>query len=298
MIDAHELTFAELPSLGRAYLRGLWPQRKPGLAAGQNIPRIVARIEGVCLDPAQVAKYRKICSLPDNAFVPLTLPQVMAAGLFAEIMLSPAFPLSAWSLVHVGNEIRAERALALDEKLDFVCWVEGQRQAKRGLELDLIAEVSVEGQTVWTGIMTVLKKTSRRKTKSGPTGPKIARGESPGTMRSVIWHLGGRLGRRYARVSGDYNPIHLSRLSARIFGFKRPIIHGMWLLSKVLSELDADLPAYPLRYLAQFKRPVYLPGSVLLSSRKTATGDCEFELSAETDPGKQHVSGTLQHHDA
>lgn len=41
------------------------------------------------------------------------------------------------------------------------------------------------------------------------------------------WSLASDLGRRYARVSGDINPIHLHALSARAFGFRRAIAHGM-----------------------------------------------------------------------
>jgi hypothetical protein len=37
------------------------------------------------------------------------------------------------------------------------------------------------------------------------------------------WYADSDIGRRYAKVCGDYNPIHLSAVSARLFGFPRPL---------------------------------------------------------------------------
>ena len=40
------------------------------------------------------------------------------------------------------------------------------------------------------------------------------------------WRLSGDLGRRYAAVSGDHNPIHLYPLTAKALGFPRQIAHA------------------------------------------------------------------------
>jgi acyl dehydratase len=45
------------------------------------------------------------------------------------------------------------------------------------------------------------------------------------------------LSRQYARVSGDYNPIHLSSLSAKVFGFRSVVAHGMSVLGVALPTL-------------------------------------------------------------
>src|SRR6266487_1403229 len=55
-----------------------------------------------------------------------------------------------------------------------------------------------------------------------------ARPLGDGPEPHVVWELPADLGRRYAAVSGDRNPIHLYRLTAWLFGFRRPIAHGMW----------------------------------------------------------------------
>ena len=54
----------------------------------------------------------------------------------------------------------------------------------------------------------------------------------------TTWRLPGDLGRRYAAVSGDHNPIHLYPLTAKAFGFPRQIAHGMWSKARCVAALD------------------------------------------------------------
>ena len=56
---------------------------------------------------------------------------------------------------------------------------------------------------------------------------------------------------RYASASGDYNPIHLNSLLAKLFGMRTAIVHGMYLvhLGILSGKIDSD-------YIqAEFKKP-------------------------------------------
>ena len=64
--------------------------------------------------------------------------------------------------------------------------------------------------------------------------------------------------RRYARLSGDFNPIHLWHWSARLFGQRQPILHGMASAALLCQALPQQLQSLTLR----FRKPVY-PGSLL-----------------------------------
>jgi len=104
----------------------------------------------------------------------------------------------------------------------------------------------------------------------------------------VVWRLPGDLGRRYASVSGDHNPIHLYPLTARAFGFPRQIAHGMWTKARCVAALDNRLPdAVTVR--VEFKKPVFLPGSVGLGTRIGAD-DVAFSLTRPKD-GAPHLVG-------
>ncbi|WP_299038862.1 MaoC/PaaZ C-terminal domain-containing protein [uncultured Pseudokineococcus sp.] len=76
---------------------------------------------------------------------------------------------------------------------------------------------------------------------------------------SVRWTVPAGTGRAYAAVSGDPNPIHLSRPTARLLGFRRPIAHGMWTLAHALLDLEGRVPAAH-DVSARFLRPLSLPG--------------------------------------
>ena len=60
------------------------------------------------------------------------------------------------------------------------------------------------------------------------------------------------------------NPIHLSALSAKAFGFPRAIAHGMYTASRAFTESRIDL-SRPLRWDVSFDAPVTLPGTVLVA---------------------------------
>ncbi len=101
----------------------------------------------------------------------------------------------------------------------------------------------------------------------------------------------GDAGRRYAKVSGDVNPIHLSGLTAKAFGFKRAIAHGMWINARVLAALAGRLPD-ALNVDVAFKKPLFLPSTVTLSTARTAAGWDVAVRNATS--GIEHLVGTVR----
>jgi acyl dehydratase len=276
-----ELQLTEMPTAGLA--GALWP-RKPGLVQGQSIERFSLRLSGA--RATDVAAYRAICGFPGEAVLPITMPQVVAAPLHIALFTHRAFPLPAMGLVHVSSEIVQRRPIPEDAALDLHVWVEGHRPARRGVEADLMTEVSIDGEVAWTSTTTVLSM-------SGPSsGEKRVQADrpTPAWSRSVIWSLPTDLGRRYAQIAGDRNPIHMYPWTAKLFGFKRHIIHGMWLLGRAAAEID--MPAVgPTRLRCSFKRPVFLPGSPVFMSGERE-GGVGFEISKLTT-AKVHMYGWM-----
>ncbi len=109
----------------------------------------------------------------------------------------------------------------------------------------------------------------------------------------IVWKLPGDLGRRYAAVSGDHNPIHLYPLTAKALGFPRQIAHGMWSMARCVAMLENRLPDAAAVEVA-FKKPVLLPGSVAFGSRPLADSEggpgYAFSLSSPKS-GAPHLAG-------
>ena len=104
----------------------------------------------------------------------------------------------------------------------------------------------------------------------------------------IVWKLPGNLGREYAAVSGDHNPIHLYPLSAKAFGFKRQIAHGMWTKARSVAAFANRLPDAA-TVEVEFKKPVFLPGKVAFGSRVVEDG-LDFSLT-KPGSGAPHLVG-------
>ena len=133
-----------------------------------------------------------------------------------------AFPVKLFGLVHVQNRIAMREPLSADEPAEIRCWIEGHRDTERGQEFDLHTEYVVGGQPRWDETCTFL---ARRRLAAGArqdhdrsTAPRKARPMRV-AIKSSSFRAPSGLGRRYGFISGDVNPIHMSDLTARAFGF-------------------------------------------------------------------------------
>ena len=86
------------------------------------------------------------------------------------------------------------------------------------------------------------------------------------------WEVGRSCGRRYAALSGDWNPIHLWPWSARLMGMGQPIIHGMHSLARACAALER-VHGRPVTLLdARFRAPVPLASELALGADADAAG--------------------------
>ncbi|MCY1196003.1 hypothetical protein D9M72_73350 [compost metagenome] len=90
-------------------------------------------------------------------------------------------------------------------------------------------------------------------------------------------------------TSGDFNLIHIHAITAKAFGFKQAIAHGMWSKAKVLASLTL-----PDRYEADvwFKLPMYLPSTVEFLTAQVGK-NTEF-LIRNSKNQKPHVAGSVK----
>jgi hypothetical protein len=146
-------------------------------------------------------------------------------------------------------------------------WATDLREHPRGTQFDLRSEARAGEELAWEETSTILK---RGGSGDGNKGERQAdeREELPVT---ATWRLPGDLGRRYASVSGDMNPIHIHPLSARLFGFPTAIVHGMWTKARCLAALDPRLPD-GFTVQVQFKKPILLPATVEFAEASSSDG--------------------------
>ncbi len=256
----------------------------PGLRrTGGSLPDLALTRRDVGIDRDHVAAYADVCGLALAEALPLTYPHLLTFGLQLAILADRSFPFPAVGLVHVENSIVRHRAIGPDERLQVTVRPRDLRPHPKGRVFDLAAEVDSAGERVWESTSTYLRLGGGDRAAAAGGGTFA---EVPAS--GVVWELPGDLGRRYAAVSGDHNPIHLYRLSATAFGFPRQIAHGMWSTARCVAALQGRLPD-AVRVDVGFRKPVLLPGTVAFGSRRRDDG-YDFSLS-RPDDGAAHLLG-------
>ncbi|MFG1648997.1 MaoC/PaaZ C-terminal domain-containing protein [Micromonospora sp. NPDC049275] len=272
-----------MPAPGALYRRAALGTL-PGLGGGRrgvDLPAVEFAVAGVRIDRAHLADYDRVCGFRLTDRLPATFPHVLGFPLALRLMTAPGFPLPLIGLVHVGNRITTRRPITADETHDFTTYAENLRPHDRGRQVDVVLVGSVDGEEVWRGVSTYLGR--ERKADAGRD-----RSERPAAPAATArWRVEPRVGTEYARVSGDHNPIHTSRLGARLFGFRRPIAHGMWSKARCLAALETRLPDACTVEVA-FKLPVPLPSTVNF----TLLPDGGFAL--HDSRGRPHLAGLVR----
>jgi len=254
------------PSLSNlpAYARVLTPllrQRAP------QPPDDVLRLAGVRIDADHVSRYAALVGEPQSAKLPLLYPSLLGFGLQLRLLSDRRFPVPALGLLHLSNEVRTTRAIPRDAVLDVQVRATALRLHHRGRAVDLLTEVVQDGEPVWFQTSTYLHREHKEPVPRGSAPNRADVGPEPngGLSPSACWHLPADLGRRYAALSGDVNPIHLYPLSAKALGLRRQIVHGMWTAAAVAGALVNRMPAAVL-FTVEFRRPIALPSTVWLDT--------------------------------
>jgi acyl dehydratase len=257
---------------------------------GGALPDTRLAREGVQVDPADVAGYARVCGFPLADTLPVTYPHVLTFPLQVALMTDRSFPLALPGLVHVRNTIEVDRPTGTGEALDLEVWAERFASHRSGATVDLCASVGAGGAEVWRGRSTYLARGA-----TAPDGAPAADVEvEVGTVERLAaqWRVPDDAGRRYAKVSGDVNPIHLSGLSAKAFGFKRAIAHGMWVEARALAALSGRLPE-ALTVDVAFRKPLFLPSTVTLSTAPVGQGGWDLAVR-NASTGTEHLAGTVR----
>src|SRR4051812_16223722 len=259
----------------------------PGVRrSGGELPDLTLTRHDVPVDAGHAARYAALCGFPLKDALPLPYPHLLAFGLHLQVMTDGSFPFPAIGTVHLENSITQHRPIGVTEALQLTVRPEGLRPHTKGQVFDLVTTAHSRGELVWEETSTFLRR--------GPGEESAAAGtpfpDAPPT--GTVWRLPADLGRRYAGVSGDHNPIHLYPLTAKALGFPRQIAHGMWSLARCVAALENRLPdAVTLE--AEFKKPILLPGTVAFGQDPVGD-DIAFALTSPKN-GAPHVAGRPRH---
>jgi len=264
--------------------------RLPGLRRrAAEVPELALERHGVEIDLDQLAAYADVCQFNLSDVLPMTYLQLPAFSLQLALMTDQDFPFPAIGMVHVANTITQHRPVHVEESFDLAVHATALRPHPKGRLIDIITTATVGDELVWRETTTVLR---RRGGTPAMADPLPLRDVDP-PIGPTRWLLPADLGRRYAAVSGDHNPIHLYAATARAFGFRRQIVHGMWTKARCLAAIQGRLPG-ACTVEVVFRRPITLPGSVRFGSVDD-DGRLTFGVTAIRDAAP-HLVGVVTPH--
>lgn len=253
-----EITFDKAPDLKRIYAGAVFG----GRGGKGDLPDVRAVRSGVSVDLDNLVAYSRLLGFTVRGTLPLTYPHMLAFPLQMVVMSQRDYPLPLMGSVHIENVITQTRPIRVEETLDVAVGAENLRPHRRGRQVDLVSEASVDGEVVWRGVSTYLSRGKENADAVSSEPPSVDElRERPG---GSVWRLGDGTGRSYAAVSGDYNPIHLYGLTAKPLGFPSAIAHGMYTYARTIAALDATVPDSGVTSRVWFRKPVHLPSTVRL----------------------------------
>eukprot|EP00242_Pyramimonas_sp_CCMP2087_P012009 CAMPEP_0198208810 /NCGR_PEP_ID=MMETSP1445-20131203/12145_1 /TAXON_ID=36898 /ORGANISM="Pyramimonas sp., Strain CCMP2087" /LENGTH=369 /DNA_ID=CAMNT_0043882353 /DNA_START=179 /DNA_END=1285 /DNA_ORIENTATION=+ len=295
-----------LPPVGPSYLRAIWalltkPRTLPGEA--QHLPDLQANVHGpVSIQLDHLERYRKICrslsGQPGNILsdgnilrgmqgdtLPPAYLNAVTFRLQLYLMTHPRFPLSPIGAVHARNQIHQIRPLKSTEVFSFeATLLPTLTKSEKGTnEFDIVVEAfSSEKEMVWRNVATFALPKTRSSSKSKPIsgakganiwpteGPKKPKEAPKVPKEGQILNetaFGTSDPRAYSALNGDINPIHMHPLSARLFGYRSVLCHGMhaaaWATDNILRQMNTtSVQPIDLTVEVRFLRPMVLPAQI------------------------------------
>ncbi|MGO4380802.1 MaoC/PaaZ C-terminal domain-containing protein [Pseudoduganella sp. RAF53_2] len=212
------------------------------------------------VDAAQMRACRELLGLSDER-TPVAFHYLIAQRAHLAAMVGRTFPFKLAGMIHVENRIVELAPLDMDLEIVVHNTLRIEPPTPAGARF-CVFDTLAEQRGV-----PVFRCESRY---------LAVRGEKRGSAKAATvaqahaevgrWELSADAGRRYARVSGDWNPIHLWAWSARLFGLERPIIHGMQTIGKACALLEAAAGQRVRSISARFLAPIALGSEVRLEA--------------------------------
>ena len=279
MTAAIHLQYEKMPSLFflRVPLYAFWGRTKV-FRGKEWIPPITVTFDGLEINRAHLSRFNTICNMQNRDEISLIYPITLVFPFFQRILSLKKAPLSMFNVLGKRLKIIRHRQIGLDEALDIFCEVSRVRIVLNGLEIDLSAVIEIAGETVWTATETFFYR--------GDFGEPETRAENidfesiPEAKEIARWFLPGGIGFRFARISGDGNGIHYSKLYARLLGFERDFAQPFLMLGNSTNYLMDNGKINAVSLDVAFKGQFYYRRNVIIRGVKK-NGSHRFDIYTE-----------------
>jgi acyl dehydratase len=260
--------------------------------------RLAVERPAIPIDAERVARYRAVTepggAPGDPTVVPASYASTWETALALGLLADADVPLPTGGLLHLESDLVVLRPLRAGDRVRCRVELERSEPHPRGVRLVMKSRSwNAAGQLCQENAAAYLVRMAEGPAREA-TEPREPAVEAAWQVLAE-WALPGDLGRRYARVSGDFNPVHLWAWSSRLLGYRRPILHGYCTQAMVAAALADRLwggdPVGLRRLQIHFRRPLLLPARALLRVAEGADGRRRFQVADPAEPARPFADG-------
>ncbi|GHF02816.1 MaoC/PaaZ C-terminal domain-containing protein [Thalassotalea profundi] len=199
--------------------------------------------------------------------LPVSYMFIQGFRCIGQLLVSSKIPSKLMGMIHLTSNYKVVKAHDWLKPVDIEVRINSCVDSEKGLIYSLSTYFYQLGQLTLVNENEFLdKRTNYQSSKNN----KVAL-TAPDIKTIDKSHYSQQLARQYAKVSGDYNPIHIHPLLAKVFGLKSSVMHGMyglhWMLTHqhILTSKAEEEISHHKTVTVSFNRPCYLPKTVLLT---------------------------------
>jgi len=247
------------------------------------------------LDPALIRTYVRHVGGDPSAYkrrVPAHLFPQWGFGLTGPCLEGTSYPLAA--AMNGGCRLKQNAPLPQGEPLEVVGQLtkiddDGRRAI---LEIDVTTSTQSAPEAVVATMIVFVPLKGGKKNDDGAKRKPKDKARVPADARELAFHrLRADAGLDFAKLTGDFNPVHWIPAYAKAFGFRNTILHGFGTMARAVEGLNRGLFAGDVDALREievrFTRPLVLPAKVGVYTK----GDAIYVGTAPSGPA--FLTGTF-----
>ena len=244
------------------------------------MPPFSAELRDFHVRSAHWQRFNRRCRIDTAPPMSPIYPMTLVFPFFQRLLASKQVPAKAFYVLAKRLRIQQHRPMALGQRYSLICRLGEVNTVPQGLEMDLVAVIQDRGETVWEAIETFFYRGEYGiATQSGSVD--FASIATTGVHHR--WRLYHKDGFPFAKISGDGNPLHYSRIYARMMGFQRDFAQPFLVLGHAIPQPPHDHHSRPFFLDVVFKGPLYYSREAVLKARPTSDGD-RFDIFSEGNP--------------
>ncbi|MFD2165416.1 MaoC/PaaZ C-terminal domain-containing protein [Thalassotalea euphylliae] len=211
------------------------------------------RIDGLTESAEKIAAFKLMFSCQR---LPMSYLFNVGYRYLGQLLVQGPFPSGLMGLIHLSSDYEQHQQVDWSQPFDLIVRIDKLKNSKKGITYHLVTELLQSNDVCLTNFNKILDKAK------GYRSAKTRTIEPPHGQSLSERVLTARLARDYAKLSGDYNPIHLHPLFAKGLGLKSSIMHGMYNVHWLLTQLPPEQHQKSVN--ARFNQPCYLPNNIEL----------------------------------